>query len=81
MLDPGRPIKGTAFALRYKSNELLEKTIRTGFARSGMPPFGRERINDKEMKALVCYIRSLTPVKSKCASAVKSKCASASKTR
>lgn len=65
LLNPGRPIKGAKFAKRYKDDYVLEQVIRHGFPSAGMPKFPKHVINEKEMKALIAYIRSLTPVADK----------------
>ena len=62
-LDPSKPLKGDKFLSRYKEDAVLEQVIRHGFPSSGMPQFSKQAINDKEMKALIAYIRSLTPKK------------------
>jgi mono/diheme cytochrome c family protein len=62
-LMPDRPIKGKAFLGRYSQDKALEQTIRKGFPTSGMPKFGKEQINETEMKDLILYIRSFTPAK------------------
>jgi mono/diheme cytochrome c family protein len=64
-LHPDRPIKGAKFATRYKDDSVLEQVIRHGFPSAGMPPSGKHVINDKEMKALIAYIRSFTPKNAK----------------
>lgn len=64
-LHPDQPLKGTAFLKKYKDDLVLEKAIRKGFPRSGMPPFGKDKINEKDMKDLIAYIRSLTPKRPK----------------
>lgn len=61
LINPGRPIKGEKFARRYKDDYVLEQVIRHGFPSVGMPKFPKHVINDKEMKALIVYIRTFTP--------------------
>jgi mono/diheme cytochrome c family protein len=65
VLHPNRPIKGAKFAARYKDDSVLEQVIRHGCPSAGMPPSGKHVINDKEMKALIAYIRSFTPKNAK----------------
>ena len=60
-LIPDRPIKGKAFANRFAQDQMIESVVRKGFPASGMPSFGKDRINDQEMKDLILYIRSFTP--------------------
>ena len=62
-LMPDRPIKGKAFLEHYSQDKALEQTIRKGFPTSGMPKFGKDQINETEMKDLILYIRSFTPQK------------------
>lgn len=62
-LMPDKPIKGAAFAEKYKSDQLLERTIRKGFPSEGMPPSGKDSVSESQMKDLILYIRSLTPQK------------------
>jgi len=64
-LNPTKLLKGPNFQARYKDDASLEKAIRTGFPNFGMPPSAKDAINDKEMKSLIVYIRSLTPKASK----------------
>ncbi len=60
-LMPDRPIKGKAFLDHYSKDKALEQTIRKGFPTSGMPKFGKDQINETEMKHLILYIRTFTP--------------------
>ena len=60
-LHPYRPLKGPGFLARYKEDGQIEKLIRTGVARAGMPAFSKTQVNDKEMKDLIAFIRSMTP--------------------
>lgn len=64
-LHPYRPLKGPGFLSRYKDDNQIERLIRTGVARAGMPSFGKAQVNDKDMKDLIAYIRSLTPASKK----------------
>jgi mono/diheme cytochrome c family protein len=64
-LNPTKFLKGPKFQARYKDDASLEKAIRAGFPNFGMPPSAKDAINDKEMKSLIAYIRSLTPKASK----------------
>jgi mono/diheme cytochrome c family protein len=64
-LNPTKPLKGAQFLARYKDDASMEKVIRTGFPNFGMPPNAKDAIDDKEMKSLIIYIRSLTPKASK----------------
>jgi mono/diheme cytochrome c family protein len=59
MMDPGHPIKGSAFAAKYNKDEVLEMTIRKGFPEFGMPSVGSSQVNALEMKDLIAYVRSL----------------------
>jgi mono/diheme cytochrome c family protein len=61
LLLPNHPIKGPKFQRRYKDDTVLEQVIRHGFPSAGMPGFPKHEINEKEMKALIAYVRSLTP--------------------
>lgn len=60
-VKPRKPIKGDAFAKKYKDDAKLEKVIRDGISGTTMLPTGKEVINDSNLKDLVAYIRSLTP--------------------
>jgi mono/diheme cytochrome c family protein len=60
-LHPYRPLKGPGFLARYKEDGQIEGLIRTGVLKAGMPSFSKARLNDKDMKDLIAYIRSLTP--------------------
>lgn len=60
-LHPYRPLKGPGFLERYKEDGQIERLIRTGVLKAGMPSFSKLRLSDSEMKDLVAYIRSLTP--------------------
>lgn len=64
-LHPYRPLKGPGFLARYKEDGKIEHLVRTGVPRAGMPSFGKAQVNDKDMKDLIAYIRSLTPVSKK----------------
>jgi len=65
LLRTERPIKGAEFQKRYKDDASLEQTIRHGFPSEGMPAFPKHVVNDQDMKALMAYVRSLTPKNSK----------------
>lgn len=65
ILNPTHPIKGSKFQTRYKDDNVLSQVIRHGFPSSGMPPFPKDKISEKDMKSLIAYIRSLTPPGSK----------------
>lgn len=58
---PSRPVKGKAFKKRYPQDAELEKLIRNGVPSSSMPSFGKDVIDEQEMKDLLAYLRSLTP--------------------
>jgi mono/diheme cytochrome c family protein len=60
-VKPSKPIKGEAFAKKYKDDAKIEKVIREGIAGTTMLPTRKEQINDSDLKDLVAYIRSLTP--------------------
>ncbi len=60
-LHPYRPLKGQGFLARYKEDGQIEKLIRKGVARAGMPAFSKTQVNDKDMRDLIAFIRSLTP--------------------
>lgn len=60
-LHPYRPLKGPEFLSRYKEDGQIEKLIRAGVARAGMPAFSKTQVNDKDMKDLIAFIRSMTP--------------------
>ena len=63
-MAPGHPVKGPEFARKYAEDSLLESIIRKGFPEVGMPAFSKEQIDDKEMKELIAYVRTLTaPIK------------------
>lgn len=64
-LHPYRPLKGPSFMARYKEDETIEQLIRSGVPRAGMPSFGKAQVSDKDMKDLIAYIRSLTPISKK----------------
>lgn len=58
---PSRPVKGKDFKKRYPQDADLEKVIRDGVPSSSMPSFGKDVIDEQEMKDLLAYLRSLTP--------------------
>ncbi len=64
-LHPYRPIKGPGFLARFKEDGKIERLIRTGVPRAGMPSFSKAQLGEKDMKDLIAYIRSLTPVSKK----------------
>lgn len=60
-LHPYRPLKGPGFRARYKEDGQIEKLIRSGVAKAGMPAFNKTQVNDRDMKDLIAFIRSMTP--------------------
>ncbi|MGD9681448.1 MAG: cytochrome c [Candidatus Obscuribacterales bacterium] len=64
-VKPSRPVKGKAFKERYPLDADLEKLIRSGVPNSSMPSFGKDVIDEQEMKDLLAYLRSLTPESNK----------------
>jgi mono/diheme cytochrome c family protein len=60
-VHPSRPLKGESFLKRYPNDDKIEKTIRKGVPGASMPGFGKDIINDEQMKDLIAYLRSLTP--------------------
>ena len=58
-MAPKHPIKGPNFVHKYSEDALLESTIRKGFPDMGMPSFSKKQIDDREMKDLIAYVRSL----------------------
>lgn len=60
-VKPSKPIKGNAFAKKYKDDAKLEKIIREGVPGTTMLGTSKEMINDASLKDLIAYIRSLTP--------------------
>lgn len=60
-VKPSKPIKGNAFAKKYKDDAKLEKTIREGIPGTTMLGTSKAAISDSNLKDLVAYIRSLTP--------------------
>lgn len=60
-LHPSRPLKGKAFRARYKDDSSIEHVIRQGVPNTGMPGFGKDQINDRDMRDLLAYLKSLTP--------------------
>ena len=58
-MAPTHPIKGPDFAHKYAEDAVLESTIRKGFPDVGMPSFNKKQIDDREMKDLIAYVRSL----------------------
>lgn len=59
-MDPGHPIKGAAFTQKYKDDAMIEATVRKGFPQYGMPSFTKAMINERDMKDLIAYVRSLS---------------------
>ncbi|MCC7529123.1 MAG: cytochrome c [Candidatus Melainabacteria bacterium] len=64
-LHPYRPIKGPGFLVRFKEDGKIERLIRTGVPRAGMPSFSKAQLGEEDMKDLIAYIRSLTPISKK----------------
>jgi|AGTN01.1.fsa_nt_gi Cytochrome c. len=60
-VKPSKPIKGDAFAKKYKDDVKLEKVIRQGIPGTTMLPTGKDVISDSNLKDLIAFIRSLTP--------------------
>lgn len=60
-VKPSKPIKGEAFAKKYKDDAKIEKVIREGIPGTTMLGTSKEVISDTNLKDLVAYIRSLTP--------------------
>lgn len=60
-LHPSHPLKGKAFRTRYRDEAAIERVIRKGVPNTGMPGFGKDQINDKDMRDLLAYLKSLTP--------------------
>ena len=64
-LHPYRPIKGPGFLARFKEDQKIERLIMVGVQRAGMPSFSKAQLGEKDMKDLISYIRSLTPISKK----------------
>jgi len=62
-LDPGKAIKGSLFQKKYPDDAKLKLAIRKGFPDSGMPAFGKDKLSDKDLDAMVAYIRALNKSK------------------
>lgn len=60
-VKPSKPIKGDAFAKKYKDDAKIEKVIREGIPGTTMLGTSKQVINDSDLKDLIAYIRSLTP--------------------
>lgn len=60
IIDPSKPIKGAKFLEKYPEDSQLAEVIRKGVPGTAMPGYGKEKLNDEQMAALVAYIRSLT---------------------
>lgn len=60
IIDPSKPIKGVKFVEKYPEDSKLTEVIRQGVPGTAMPGYGKERLSDDQMAALVAYIRSLT---------------------
>lgn len=79
-VHPSKPLKGEAFLQRYPKDEKIAKLIRKGVPTASMPSFGKDVISDEQMKDVIAYIRSLTPVKPADASKTVGKSTTSSKT-
>jgi len=60
-LHPSKPLKGPAFAAKYKDDGAIAKVVRQGVPNTGMPPFSKVQVSDRDLKLVIAYIRSLTP--------------------
>ena len=60
-LHPSKPLKGPSFAAKYKDDAAIAKVIRQGVPNTGMPPFSKLQMSDRDLKLVIAYIRSLTP--------------------
>jgi mono/diheme cytochrome c family protein len=60
-LHPSKPLKGPAFVAKYKVDGAIAKVIRQGVPNTGMPPFSKVQVSDRDLKLVIAYIRSLTP--------------------
>jgi mono/diheme cytochrome c family protein len=63
VVNPNKPLKGAAFAQKYKSDQELQRVIRQGVKNTSMPPFDKQTLNDADLLNLIAYIRSFTPGK------------------
>ncbi len=59
LMNPQKPLRGALFRAKYKNDDFLIQTIRTGISGTAMPGFGKDKISDREMQDLVAYLRSL----------------------
>jgi mono/diheme cytochrome c family protein len=60
-LHPSKPLKGPAFAGKYKDDAAIAKVVRQGVPNTGMPAFSKIQVSDRDLKLVIAYIRSLTP--------------------
>lgn len=59
-LNGDKPLRGSGFQKKYPTDESLMQFIRKGNPDYGMPAFSKETISDKDLKLIVCFIRSLS---------------------
>jgi len=60
-LHPSKPLKGPSFTARFKDDAAIAKVVRQGVPNTGMPPFSKMQLSDRDLKRVIAYIRSLTP--------------------
>ena len=61
IVNPAKPIKGEAFQKKYADDKLIADLVRKGVAGTAMPAYDKTRLSDEQLKAIISYIRSLTP--------------------
>jgi mono/diheme cytochrome c family protein len=61
LVHPSKVLKGKEFAAKYKNDQDIVKVVRSGVPNTGMPSFSKQQLSDAELKAIIAYIRSLTP--------------------
>lgn len=61
-VHPSKPLRGESFAKKYPKDSQIEKVIRKGVTGTSMAGFNVDVISDDQMKDLIAYLRSLTPL-------------------
>jgi len=59
-LHGDKPLKGPAFAKKYRSDQSIIDFVRKGSPNEGMPPFPKDKLSDQDLKSVIVFIRSLS---------------------